>query len=180
MKKEIFQEIKIPEKIEISLNGKTLIVKGPLGENKKIINLGKLEFKIEPRKIIIGHKSSTKKEKRNMNTLIAHIENMIKGVQEKFQYKLKICHVFFPFTVKLEGNQAIIKNFLGEKIDRKSEILKGADVDIDKDIITVSSIDKEIAGQTAANLEKATRVKKRDIRIFQDGIYIINKNNKEI
>jgi large subunit ribosomal protein L6 len=56
----------------------------------------------------------------------------------------------------------------------------GAELEIEKDIITIKSVDKEIAGQATANLEKATQIKKRDKRVFQDGIYIINKAGKEI
>ncbi|MGB1098957.1 MAG: 50S ribosomal protein L6, partial [Poseidonia sp.] len=41
--------------------------------------------------------------------------------------------------------------------------------------VTVSGIDKEAVGQTAANIERCTTVKKRDRRVFQDGIYLLNK-----
>ena len=83
-------------------------------------------------------------------------------------------------TVKFEENKAIIKNFLGEKVDRKVELPKKVEVKLDKDIITVTSVNKEVAGQTAANLEKITKVRNKDRRIFQDGIYIINKSGKLI
>jgi len=180
MKKEIKQEITIPEGIKINLENKQLEIEGPLGKIKKQINLGKIPLRIENNKIIIFYKNSTKKEKKIIKTQSAHIKNMIKGVQHKFEYKLKICFNHFPFTVRIEENKAIIKNFLGEKKERMIELPKGASVKVDKDIIIVSSIDKEIAGQAAANLERITRIKGRDIRIFQDGIYIINKNGKEI
>jgi large subunit ribosomal protein L6 len=180
MTKEKKQQIMVPEGVKISLNKKKLLVDGPLGKIERDINLGKISLKIENDKIVVGCKNSTKKEKKIIKTSSAHIRNMIKGVQNKFEYKLKICFNHFPFTLKVEGCNAVVKNFLGEKKERSIEIPKGAEIKIDKDIITVNSIDKEIAGQTAANLEKLTRIRGRDVRVFQDGIYMINKNGKEI
>ena len=57
---------------------------------------------------------------------------------------------------------------------------EGIDLEIDKEIITIKSVNKEIAGQAAANFEAVTRIRGRDKRIFQDGIYIINKAGKEM
>jgi len=95
---------------------------------------------------------------------------------------MEIAYVHFPMTVELdEGkNQITIKNFLGEKKPRICKLIKGADVKIDGKVITVESHNKEIAGQTAANLEKATFVKGKDRRKFQDGIYIVEKPGRKI
>jgi large subunit ribosomal protein L6 len=180
MKKELFVEIEIPEGIEIKLEENTLTVKGPEGENSRTFKIGRLNFEIKDNKIILGNKISTKTEKKMMNTIEAHIKNMIKGVQEKFEYQLKICYSHFPFTVKQEGNKITVKNFLGEKVDRVVEMPEGAEIEIKKDIIVIKSVNKEVAGQASANLEAITKIKGRDKRIFQDGIYIINKCGKEI
>ena len=180
MKKEIFNEIGIPEGVEVSLAGKVLNVKGSEGELKREFDIGRLKFEIKEGKIIIGSKGARKTEKKMMNTIAAHIKNMLKGVQEKFEYTLKICFNHFPMTVEIQGNEATIKNFLGEKVARKCEILEGTEVKVDKDIITVSAIDKELAGQTAANFEKATRISSKDRRVFQDGIFITKKAGREM
>jgi large subunit ribosomal protein L6 len=180
MKKEIFQEIEIPEGVEANIDGNSITIKGSKGENKRTFNITNLVFEKRGNKIIVGNKKATKKDKRMMNTIKAHIKNMIKGVQEKFEYKLKVCFSHFPITVELKGNEGIIKNFLGEKTPRKMKIKEGADVKIDKDIITVTSTDKEIAGKVAADFERATWIRMRDRRIFQDGIFITSKAGEDI
>jgi len=180
MKKEIFQNIEIPESVEVEISGAHVKVKGPEGIVERDFKTGNLEFKKEGNKILVGHKKSTKKEKKMINTISAHIRNMIKGVQKKFEYELKICFSHFPITVEVKGNEALIKNFLGEKISRKAKIPEGAEVEVGKDIIKVKSVDKEVAGATAANFESATKIRKRDKRIFQDGIFMMNKAGRQI
>lgn len=180
MKKELFKELEIPEGVKVSLEENILIVEGKEGINKKKFNFGRLNFEIKDNKIVIGSKKSTKMEKKLMNTIVAHIKNMLEGVQNKFTYTLKICHSHFPFTVKQEGKKITVKNFLGEKLVREMALIDGVEIEIGKDIITVKSPNKELAGQAAANFETITKIRGRDKRIFQDGIYIIDKNGKKI
>ena len=180
MKKEIFQQIEIPEGIDATIKDHEVLLKGPEGENKRTFKLGKVSLENKDGKIIIGSKNASKKEKKIINTITAHIRNMIEGLQNKFEYKLKICFSHFPMTVEIQGNDVQIKNFLGEKIPRKSKIMVGSEAKIEGDVIIVTSCDKELAGQTAANFEKATKITKRDRRVFQDGIFITNKPGREI
>ena len=107
MKKTLFSQIEIPKDVEIEVEGPAVVVKGPKGEVRRTFKLGKLELKKEGDKVVIGHKKSTKREKKNMNTISAHIKNMIKGVQEKFEYKLKICFSHFPFSVSVSGDKVV-------------------------------------------------------------------------
>lgn len=180
VKKDILQEIEIPEGTKVSIDKKKVIIEGPLGKNEREFDIGKIKLDIKGNKISLENKKSTKNDKRNLKTISAHIVNLIKGVNSKFEYKLKICFNHFPFTVRIDGDKVFVKNFLGEKKERVVNIPKNVEIKMEKEFITVSSIDKEIAGQTAANLERITRIRNRDVRIFQDGMYIINKNGKEI
>jgi len=180
MKKSLIKKIRIPEGVDLNIDDNFVIVKGPEGENKKKFNFGNLKVKKENNELLISHERATKNEKKQMNTITAHIKNMIEGVQKKFEYKLKICFSHFPISVEINGNKAVIKNFLGEKIPRKTKILEGVDIKISGQEITITSNNRELAGQTAANLEKATKVGKRDRRIFQDGIFMTNKAGKDI
>jgi large subunit ribosomal protein L6 len=180
MKKEITKKIEIPEGVEVSIVGDIITVKKDDKTNERDFDFGDMKVEKKGNEIILENKKASKNEKRSINTTASHIKNMIKGVQEKFEYKLKVCFSHFPMTVEVKGNEAIIKNFLGEHYPRKVRIPKGAHVDVDKEIITVTSSDKEIAGQAAANFENVTRITNRDRRIFQDGIFITNKCGEEM
>ena len=180
MKKNLIKEIKIPEGVEVSISENIITVKWKDGENKRAFNFGKILVERVENEIILKGQNATKKEKKNMNSITAHIKNMIKGIEKKFEYKLKICFSHFPITVEIKGDEGLIKNFIGERIPRKIKLLKNVDIKVNKDIITVSSCDKELAGQAAANFEKATMIRKRDRRTFQDGIFITSKGEKEI
>ncbi len=100
---------------------------------------------------------------------------MFSGLQEEFVYKLEAANVHFPMTLKVDSGFLIITNFLGEKFPRKAKILHSVDVEVKGNLITISSHDKESAGQTAANIERATKVRDRDRRVFQDGCYIVER-----
>jgi len=180
MKKQFCQEIILPKDVEIRKEKNMIFVKGTQGEISKEFNFGKLVYENKDKKVVVSHPSSTKKEKRMINTISAHLRNMIEGVQKKFEYRLKICSSHFLINVETKGNEILIKNFLGEKIPRKCKIPKGAEIEINKDIIIVKSSNKEIAGQAAANFEAATKIRKRDRRVFQDGIFITHKTGREI
>lgn len=180
MRQEIFKEIEVPEGVTVTIDESTLTAKGSEGENIRLFNTAGLEFKVDGDKVIVGSKKATKTEKKIIHTFAAHVTNMISGVSEKFEYKLKVCFNHFPITVELTDKTATIKNFLGEKIPRIATLMDGSEVSIDGEVITVKSVNKEIAGQTAANFEAVTKIKNRDRRIFQDGIFITSKNGKEI
>jgi len=180
MHKELFQNIEIPEGVNVTIDGARVVVEGKEGKNEREFNLASLDLKKKDKEIILGSKKSSKNEKRRMNTIAAHIKNLIQGVQEKFEYKLKVCFSHFPITVEAKGNEALIKNFLGEKTPRKAKIPAGAEIKVDKDVITITASNIETAGQAAANLETATRISNKDRRVFQDGIFITSKCGEEI
>jgi len=173
MRKEIIEKIEIPEGIDVEISGDEIKIR----KNGKEIARKYSGFKIKKtgNELVLEEKKATKKVKKLIKTTKAHINNMLSGFGKKYVYKLQICTVHFPMNVSIKGNELIIKNFLGEVKERKAKILDGVDVKVEKEIITVESSDKEKAGQTAANMEKATRIRNRDRRVFQDGIFITEK-----
>ena len=114
MKKDLERVIEIPEGVEVSINGSEVTVRDNGKESKREFDLPNISIKLEGKELKISAKKATKRESKLMGTARAHINNMIKGVQEDFVYKLEIANVHFPMNVKVEGNKVSIKSFLGE------------------------------------------------------------------
>ena len=180
MNKDLERVIEVPEGITVTIEGNNMVVKGNGKELSREVNLHKIETKVEENKVTLSSKGATRRQSKMIGTAWAHLKNMIKGCQEDFVYTLEVCNVHFPMNVKAEGNKVVIKSFLGETTERVAKVIDGVKVDIKGSTITVSSSDIEAAGQTAANLEKATRLTGRDRRIFQDGIFITDKCGRAI
>ena len=180
MNKDLSRIIEIPSGVDVVVNGNEVIVKGSGNEIVKKFDVGKVLLAVANNKITISAKNATRRESKMIGTIWACVNNMIKGIGEDFIYTLEICNVHFPMNVKVEGNVVMIKSFIGETVKRVAKILPKVKVDIKGSHITVSSCDVEAAGQTAANLEKATRLTGRDRRIFQDGIFITEKHGRKI
>jgi large subunit ribosomal protein L6 len=172
--------ITIPEGVNFVVDGMRVTAKGDGKELSKTFNAKNVNISLEGDKITIKTQKENKRELKMLGTIVAHMNNMIKGLTEGFNYKMEIATVHFPMTVKEENGILLIKSLLGEKVDRQAKILPDVKLEIKGSAIEISSHDIEAAGQTAANIEKATKVKGRDRRIFQDGIFLTEKPNKII
>ncbi|MFA5173786.1 MAG: 50S ribosomal protein L6 [Candidatus Pacearchaeota archaeon] len=175
-RRDLVEEIEFPCEISASAENHVIIMKKDDDEIQR--NISKIiGAKVEGNKIILEATKANKNKRKMLGTAKAHIKNMIRGLKEGFKYRLEIANVHFPMTVSVDKatNELIVKNFLGEKTDRRIKLNAKVNVKINKEIIEVESKDIELAGQVATSIEKGTRVKNRDRRIFQDGIYIIEK-----
>ena len=179
-KKILKQEIEVTEGIEASIADKEVKIKGPKGESSRNFKDPRIDIKIQDKKIIISSKFNTKREKKLIGTFKAHIKNIMRGCTEPYVYTLKICSGHFPMNVALNKDEFVVKNFFGEKVPRVLKIKPGAEVKIEGDLINITGVDKEVCGQIAADIEKLVKRTAYDRRIFQDGIYIIKKDQKEI
>ncbi len=177
---EIKAEIEIIDGVDIEIKDNKITAKGKLGELIREFPAEKLKITKNDNTIILIVSSDKRKQRALLGTWRGHIQNMVNGVFEGFTYKLKIVYSHFPMTVKTQGDIILIENFLGERFPRKTKIIKNVSVDINGQEITVSGVDKESVSQTAANMEQVTRIRRLDPRVFQDGIYIIEKDGKEI
>ncbi len=176
-------EVELLDGVDVDVRGRTISVKGEKGEMSRKFSEDFIHLDKEDGKIKVWAKSKRfpqRKQMAIMGSIAGHIKNMMKGVTDGFTYKMKVVYSHFPMKVEVKGDNVVVDNFLGEKFPRKSPILEGVEVKIKGQDVEVTGIDKEKVGQTAANLEQATRVKNLDIRIFQDGIYMIEKAGKPV
>jgi large subunit ribosomal protein L6 len=172
---KIGKTISIPNGIKVEVVDGKIIVKGTNAELQKEYPSKLIEITTSDGKIEIKPKTKTAFVRMLVGTYASHIKNMIAGVQKPFVYTLKIVFTHFPISVVVTGSELQIQNFLGEKKPRKVTLPQGVKVSVQNDLIKVESADIELAGKTASLIENATRITGRDRRIFQDGIYIVQK-----
>ena len=152
-----------------------MAVTGSKGELKRNFKQRAIKILKDDGNIVLEAQFPKKRDKAMLGTIKSHINNMIIGLTDGFTYKMKIVYAHFPMTVKVNEGKVIIENFLGERHPRTAKILSDTKVQIKGDEVIVSGVNKEDVGQTMANIEQATKIKGRDPRVFQDGIYLVEK-----
>jgi len=175
MAKEIAKKIEVPKEVSVSVSRDVFTVKGPKGSIERKLWYPGIQIDLHENWVLVDSASSRKEQKAMVGTFASHIKNMFKGVTEGFEYKMIILYSHFPMQVKVEGSTLLIGNFLGEKKARVAKIVGNTKVKVSGNEVVVSGVNKEDVGQTAANIEQKTKIKRFDPRVFQDGIYIVQK-----
>lgn len=179
MRRQLIRQVSIPEGMTAQLDGtKITLSKGSTSMTQNV-SLPRVKLSKEGSNVVLKIDSGNKQTNARLNSVSSRLASLVKGFDKKYVYLLEACNVHFPTTLKVTPGKLTINNFLGEKSPRSAVILPGVDVVITGMEIKVSSHDLEAAGQTAANFELATKIKKRDRRVFQDGIFIKLKPSME-
>lgn len=173
---EARERIKLPEGVTVQVEENTHVtVKGPNGELKRSFRERRVLIDQDEKGLLVHCKYPRRLDKANVGSVASHITNMVRGVTDGFTYRMKTVFSHFPIKAQAKGDLFEIQNFLGERSPRHATILSGVKVDVKGDQVTLTGADIEKVSQTAANIEQATRVRYRDTRVFQDGIYIIGR-----
>jgi len=171
----ITRQIEIPPGVNVTLEGSMLTVSGPKGTLTRDMRFPQINVTVEDGEVVIATASDKKRFLAMSGTLQALAKSMIRGVSEGYEYRMKVVYSHFPIQLKQQGSCLEISNFLGEKQPRVAKIIEGVTVKVGNDEVTLTGIDREKVGNTAANIEHATRVTNRDPRVFQDGVYITER-----
>jgi large subunit ribosomal protein L6 len=174
----IEERVPIPQGVKVSIKGAEVSVSGKAGQLKRAFGSPKIKIRIEEDEVIVSCEYPRVKEKALVGTFASHIQNMIDGVQGGFEYHMKMVYSHFPMKATVKGEKFVIENFLGEKAPRYANIVGHTKITVKGAEVVVSGVDLEETSQTAANIERACRIKGYDPRVFQDGIYIVEKARK--
>ncbi|MDP2741358.1 MAG: 50S ribosomal protein L6 [bacterium] len=148
------KSIEIPENVKVEIEGQNLKVLGPKGE-LKIELLREIKVEIKDNEILVSpQKESPSKKARGLWGLYrALIFNMVFGVSQGFEKKLEIEGIGYKAIVDGE-NLVLNVGFTNPVRISKPE---GINFLVEKNILTVSGIDKEKVGQIAAIIRKVRK-----------------------
>ncbi len=169
------EEVAVDKGLTADFKDHVLTIKGPKGTLSRRFFHPRVRMALSGGKIAVESTDVTRREKALVGTWAAHSRNMMRGVTEPYLYRMKAVYAHFPIKMQVKGSELIIENFLGEHHPRRASILGDTKVTVKGQELELSGISLELVGQTAANIENATRVRDRDPRVFQDGIFITSK-----
>jgi large subunit ribosomal protein L6 len=172
---ETKRTIGIPEGVNVNIDKMNVSISGPQGQLQRELWYPGITIKRSDSEVVVMTDMPRREQLAMLGTLESHLKNMIAGVTSGYEYTMKVVYSHFPIQLKTEGQQVIIGNFLGEKRARKANIQGNTKVMIKGDQVIVSGINKEDVGQTAANIRQATKIKRFDPRVFQDGVYLVER-----
>ncbi len=173
------EELEIPDGVEVLLEGGHHIrVKGSNGDiTKDFSHVRGIKVTIKDKKVIFSTNFPKSGTLALIKTVVSIINNLMIGVQTNYKYVSKIAYSHFPCSVRVdEKNQTIfVENFLGERAPREAKFPINVKVEVKGDDVYFIGPDKEALGQSAANVKRACKIRKKDPRVFQDGVYLYRK-----
>jgi len=145
--------ILIPDGVEIKVEGQRVVVRGPKGELEKSF-LPEVDVIIEGKELKVVPKEAKREPRAIWGLTRALIANLVLGVTQGFKKELEIEGV--GYKASIEGEVLVLN--VGFSHSVKIDIPKGITVSVEKNVISVSGIDKEAVGQIAANIRKVRPV----------------------
>ncbi|MFA7662475.1 MAG: 50S ribosomal protein L6 [Patescibacteria group bacterium] len=144
------QPVIIPAKVEVKYVDSMLTVKGPKGELKQLV-LPEVNLEISDKEILVSVKRPKIKTQRAYWGLYQRlISNMVKGVTEGFEKKMEMIGV--GYKAQVQGKTLVLNVAFSHPVN--FPIAEGLNISVDKNVITINGIDKQLVGEAAANLRK--------------------------
>ncbi len=145
--------ISIPSGVTVQIEGQNITVSGPKGELKREIHQDISAENKDGKILVVPKREFSKKEKGLWGLYRALIQNMVEGVEKGFEIKLEIEGVGYKAVV--QGDELVLN--LGFNNPIKIAKPAGINFAVEKNIITVSGIEKEKVGEVAALIRKSKK-----------------------
>lgn len=136
-------------KVDVSVAQGTLTAKGAKGTLTRRLHPS-IAITIEEGQISVAAKNKSRLARALTGTFVAHVKNMVHGVETPFEKKLILDGV--GYKVALEGSELVLQ--VGFSHPVSLTVPEGVDVKVEKNVIALTSIDKEALGQFAANVRR--------------------------
>jgi large subunit ribosomal protein L6 len=139
--------IPIPKGVKVTKDGQRVTVEGPKGKLDFDVP-STITVAIEETRVVVTRANDTRRNRSLHGLTRALVANMVRGVSEGFQKSLEIQGVGYRAT-----DQGGALNFqLGYSHPILFEPPQGIKLSVDRNIVTVSGIDKQAVGQVAAQI----------------------------
>ncbi|HUT96185.1 MAG TPA: 50S ribosomal protein L6 [Candidatus Paceibacterota bacterium] len=141
------QPIIIPGGVEVKIDKDLILVKGKKGELTQKLT-PEIEVEIKDKEILLKEARKTKNSSALWGTFRALIANMVEGASKGFEKKLIIEGI--GYKAAMSGNKLVLS--LGYSHIIEIEVPKGIEFRVEKNTIIISGADKQMVGQTAAEI----------------------------
>ncbi len=171
------EELPLPAGLKVAVAGRQLTVQGPKGKVVRPFPSDVLHLAVKGDRLTLelGLPAHRKRSRALLRTWVAHLRNLTGGLTLGVEARLKVVAAHFPMKVSVKGDDLVIENFLGEKYPRTAHLVPGTTARVDGEFVTIEGFDVEHVGQSAAAIERTTHIRDYDPRVFQDGIYLIER-----
>jgi len=171
--------LEIPRGVSVKVdNNNNVTIKGPKGGpiTKDFSHATNIKISSDGGKVKISSHFPRNKTQALIGTLTSLIKNLITGVQTNYKYVCMVVYSHFPCNCEVKKGEIHVVNFLGERSPRTSKYDDThVKVTVDGDEVFIEGPDKEQLGQVAANIKRSCRIRKKDPRVFQDGVYLYKR-----
>lgn len=140
----------IPAGVDVKIEDGVVTVKGPKGQLTQAIVAG-VNIKVEDSvaEVTVNDPENVK-ERAFWGLTRRLLDNMVVGVTDGFEKKLEVNGV--GYKVSMQGN--VLKLDVGYSHDIDFPTPEGVTLSVEKNVITVAGIDKQVVGEVAAQIRR--------------------------
>jgi large subunit ribosomal protein L6 len=140
--------ISIPSKVSVAIDGQSVLVKGPKGELSRVLP-NEVEVSQEGETVVVKRRDESRAARQRHGLSRTLVANMVEGVSQGFQRRLEIIGVGYRAAV--QGKNLNLS--MGFSHPVQIEPPDGIQFAVENNTnVTVTGIDKEIVGNTAARI----------------------------